>query len=173
MSEDTEAKGGDSIISHGRGRGDGMTPRERRFLQARIIEGLPAREALIKAGYRPNPSHATALQHRLEARGHVKRVLEEAGLDMASLAKKTAELLNARAYGLTKDGVPVELGPDGHVQQRTAEMIWRLHDAFPNPKLDVSHQVQGAIVLRPGEGLGEDPFAVTVEGEAREVEEEE
>lgn len=104
-----------------------------------------------------------------DVRRRVREHLEAAGLTADIMAGHLARLMGVRRMGMDKFGDVHDLGDDGTTQVKAAELIYKLRDELPNPRLDIDHKVSGAVVVLGSEASLADPFADAIEGEAREL----
>ncbi len=121
-------------------------------LASNLIEGMPIKRAAEEAGYAEGTAR-NKLSSDVTFRNKLVRALAEAGYDHNGLTGKLAELLQARQHGLTKDGNVVDMGPDAHAQNKTMDMILKVTDAYPNPKLDVNASINAQVVILGSDAL--------------------
>jgi len=135
-----------------------LNPRQQRLV-AGIASGKSGTKAAIDAGYSPVSARQTASRvlNSPEARSAMQQALTAAGVTPERLAEKFADLLDVSQFALNREGVPVELGPDGHTQSRALELAAKIYDVFPSTKVD-AQVVSGAVVIRGTESLTCDPF---------------
>ena len=142
-----------------------ITPRERQLV-ANVASGMNQTQAAIAAGYPPASARGEASRAlgRPDIRAHLRALMEEAGIGDKALVARMRAGMEALQRGLTKDGEVVEMGEDWHARAKFMDMALKVYDAYPNPRLDVDMNVNGAIVvLRPDDAVASaDPFAGTV-----------
>ncbi|MEX0781273.1 MAG: terminase small subunit [Dehalococcoidia bacterium] len=160
----------DVLMEQARVLAEQLTPRQRALVK-HLFEGKNQAESARLAGYPPASARQVASRElrRPEIRELIRTMYEANGMDVDSLAKKNLELLDARQYGLSREGLSVELGPDAHAQVKALDLAFKVGDYYPNPRLDVDHSVSGkVIVLRSHDVIAGDPFSeVPIEGEVR------
>lgn len=92
------------------------------------------------------PSKVNSITKDPIFRDELKKRLSEVGMDDTGIANKLAELLEAKQFGLTKDGDVVEMGPDAHAQNKTMDMILKVTGSYPDPRIDINAKIGPTIV---------------------------
>lgn len=122
-----------------------LSAREHKLLEALATE--PTQVAAAQAsGYSPQ-SVSRKVRTDVSFREMLRTRLEEMGFGPAGTAAKLAELLHARQAGLTKDGQVVDMGPDAHAQNKAMDMVLKVTGSYPDPRLDINHQLAAQIVI--------------------------
>ena len=149
---------------------DGLTDRERTFVSARL-QGASGNQARKVAGY-----SSSAMGTYLGNDERVRRALQGAALDAGVTPEKAAEklraLLDAERTELSRDGDPVNLGPDNRAQLQALDTYIKMMGGYPNPRIDVNTGTQNVLVIDSARSplAALDPFgSPSIEGEAREL----
>ena len=107
----------------------------------------------------------------------VRRALQGAAIDAGVTPEKAAEklraLLDAERTELSRDGDPVNLGPDNRTQHAALDTYYKMMGAYPNPRLEVNTGTQNVLVIDSARSplAALDPFgSPSIEGESRELE---
>ncbi len=150
---------------------DGLTDRERVFVSARL-QGASGNQARQVAGY-----SSSAMGTYLGNDERVRRALQGAAIDAGVTPQKAAEklraLMDAERTELSRDGDPVNLGPDNRTQHAALDTYYKMMGAYPNPRIDVNTGTQNVLVIDSARSplAALDPFgSPSIEGEGRELE---
>lgn len=142
--------------------------KEEKLMQG-LVEGKTKVQAALDAGYGNGNymSAATAATRKLgsdEFRLKLRARLEERRMGTDYALDGLHRVITAQKMGLTKDGLAVAMGDDGIAQAKGVEMLLKVLDAFPNPRVDVNATLAGSVViLRPDDLVSVDPFSEAID----------
>ncbi len=129
-----------------------MTIREQKFLKLIVSDGMTATDAYMKLypevkDYKYASAKASELRKKLRDRDGYKVILEAAGIGEENLAKKHAELLNAKKTVVSVvDGKIVKTAvPDPTVQMQAVKLGNELHGNMPKTKTEITGANGGPI----------------------------
>lgn len=126
---------------------DALTPMQRRYVEHRLSHpnATPTQSALA-AGV---ASHKSAMIRSSQwnatesVRKAATRALEEVGLDPLAAARRLLLDVDAKKFGLTKDGQVVDMGRDSIASVKALDLLYRVTGAL-DTKVDVN--VTGAVI---------------------------
>ena len=147
------------------GRTRELTPRQEKLIDG-VLAGKSQTAAAIDAGYpaQSAPWAASRTLGDVTVRARLLARLQADGIGPERISGKIQQLLDAKQYGLSRDGNAVELGPDAHAQNKTLDILLKVTGSYPDPRLEIDARMQGAIVvLRPEDMLGSDPFSEVID----------
>ena len=130
-------------------------------MQARFLTLIPVskslREAYVNAGYSPTgaDANATRLLNKPGMRELARRILADNGIDEDLIAKKIREGMEARNRTTDIKGNVVDLGPDHMIRFKFTELAAKITTILPDPRLELTGDGGGAIVVRVTPGLDE------------------
>lgn len=131
-----------------------MSIRDRRLIDGLMDKTKTGKQAALDAGY-TNPSTVTSIVGRRMRSPSFREALQErlveAGLDDTGLARKLREGSEAMAYGLTKDGNVVTMGPDAHARAKFVDMMLKVTGSYPDPRALVDMSGARVVVLQPSD----------------------
>lgn len=122
---------------------DGLTIRQRAFIEEYLKDPSNATQAAIRAGYSENaaPSQATKLLENKKIRSRIDQVLDRA-ISIGKIASET-EVLEYTSNVMrgvekekivTKDGEEKEVPYNGQTRVKAAEMLLKVHGSFTERK---------------------------------------
>jgi hypothetical protein len=131
-----------------------LTPKQSKFLQL-LPHAKSVKQAYVDAGYSKVSAESNA--HKLLNRPHIREVakgiLKDHGIDDGLIADKVMQGMNAMRREVSKDGSTVELGPDWSTRYKYIELASKMTGALPDPRLELTGEGGGAIVVRVTPGL--------------------
>ncbi len=151
-----------------------LTMREERLVQG-LLDGKTQTQAALDAGYgNGHPNHAAQTANKKLADSNFRQKLLaralERGIGIDYALDNLDRVIHVRRKGVTREGDVVDLGDDGNAQAKGVDMLLRMMGAYPDPRLEVDHNVRAqVVVLREQDVIEGDPFAAVVDGEAREL----
>ena len=134
-----------------------------------LVEGKTKVQAALDAGYGNGNygSAATTAYRKLgseEFRSKLRARLEERNMATDYALDGLHRVITAQKSGLTKEGMVVPMGDDGTAQAKGVEILFKLLDAFPNPRVDLNATIGGSVViLRPDDLVSVDPFSEAID----------
>lgn len=130
-----------------------LTPRQK-TLVALKLRGMSTTDAALAAGYAPSGSRQSASTTGGEAlrnpstAAYMRALADAIGLSDVAILRRLKEGMAATRVELSRDGRPVELGPDWNARTKYIELALRAKGRMPDPKLEVTGKDGGAIVVR-------------------------
>lgn len=131
-----------------------LTPRQRRMVALKL-SGLSTTDAALMAGYaQGSASRKSAVVIGSEAlrkpdtAAYMRALADAIGLSDVAILRKLKEGMSANRVELSRDGSPVELGPDWQTRQKYIELALKAKGRMPDPRLEVTGNNGGAIVVR-------------------------
>ena len=140
-----------------------------------LVAGKTQTQAALDAGFgNGNPMSACNRASKKlgsdEFRHALRERLTERHMGVDYALDGLHRVVTAQKYGLTKDGSVVPMGDDGVSQAKGVEILLKVMDAFPNPRVDVNALVSGSVVvLRPDDLVSVDPFSEAIDVSPTEI----
>ena len=140
-----------------------------------LVAGQSATEASLAAGFGNGVRKQAAdiASRKLGSEGFrqiIRERLAERHMGVDYALDGLHRVVTAQKYGLTKDGSVVAMGDDGVSQAKGVEILLKVMDAFPNPRVDVNALVSGSVVvLRPDDLVSVDPFSEAIDVSPTEI----
>lgn len=130
-----------------------LSPRQKMLVAAKL-RGMSTTDAAMLAGYSPKGSRQSAASAGSEAlrnsntAAYMRALADAIGLSDVAILRRLKEGMAATRVELSRDGRPVELGPDWNARTKYIELALRAKGRMPDPKLELTGKDGGAIVVR-------------------------
>ena len=143
-----------------------LSEREIAFLGG-VASGQTPTQAAYSAGYKSS-GQGSKLWADDRIRDEWKRELLDEWGSVRAIVEDVRAGTRAERVELTKDGTPVNLGPDHHARAKFVDMLLKSMGMYPNPRLDVNLGTQNVLLIDSAKSplAALDPFGASVEAES-------